>query len=36
MIGTQYQPNVPWEGTSVDLSVITDTMLVHGGQGLRG
>jgi len=36
VIGTQYQPNVPWEGTSVDLSVITDTMLVHGGQGPRG
>jgi hypothetical protein len=35
VIGCQYKPNVPWDGTSVDLSVITDTMLVHGGEGPR-
>ena len=35
VIGCQYQANIPWEGTEVDLSVITDTMLAHGGIGPR-
>ena len=35
VVGCQYQENVPWDGTQVDLSVITDTMLVHGGEGAR-
>lgn len=34
-IGHQYKANVPWGGTQVDLSVITDTMLIHGGVGPR-
>lgn len=35
VLGCQYQASVPWEGTQVDLSVITDTMLAHGGIGPR-
>jgi hypothetical protein len=35
VIGCQYQADIPWEGTQVDLSVITDTMLAHGGIGPR-
>jgi hypothetical protein len=35
IIGHQYQPDVPFDGTQVDLSVIDDTFLVHGGQGPR-
>lgn len=34
-IGHQYKANVPWGNTQVDLSVITDQMLVHGGLGPR-
>lgn len=34
-IGHQYRANVPWGNTQVDLSVITDEMLVHGGIGPR-
>lgn len=34
-IGHQYRANVPWGNTQVDLSVITDEMLVHGGLGPR-
>ena len=35
VIGCQYSPNVPWQGTQVDLSVITADMLAHGGIGAR-
>ena len=35
VIGHQYKPNVAWDGTQVDLSVISEEMLVHGGQGPR-
>ena len=35
VVGCQYLANVPWEGTAIDLSVITDTMLAHGGVGAR-
>lgn len=34
-IGHQYLPDVAWDGTQVDLSVVTDTMLTHGGIGPR-
>lgn len=34
-IGHQYRANVAWESTHVDLSVISDDMMVHGGQGER-
>ena len=34
-VGHQYRANVPWGNTQVDLSVITDDMLVHGGIGPR-
>lgn len=36
VVGCQYQPNIPWNGTQVDLSVITDAMMLHGGIGARG
>lgn len=35
VIGTQYRANVPWQNTKVDLSVITDEMMLHGGTGGR-
>ncbi len=35
VVGCQYEANVPWEGTQIDLSVITDAMLAHGGGGPR-
>lgn len=35
VVGCQYLPNAAWDGTQVDLSVITDTMLAHGGIGAR-
>ena len=35
VIGHQYKPNVPWDGTTVDLSVISEEMFVHGGRGPR-
>ena len=35
VVGCQYAGNVPWEGGAVDLSVITDQMLAHGGTGGR-
>lgn len=34
-VGHQYKANVPWDGTFVDLSVITAEMLAHGGTGPR-
>jgi hypothetical protein len=34
-VGHQYKANVPWDGTVVDLSVITDEMMKHGGTGPR-
>lgn len=34
-IGHQFRADVPWDGTQVDLSVITDTMYSHGGVGPR-
>lgn len=35
VIGHQYKPNVSWDGTEVDLSVIAEEMFVHGGEGPR-
>lgn len=35
VIGVQYKPDVPYDGTQVDLSVISLDMLVHGGEGSR-
>ena len=35
VIGCQYAANLPWDGTQVDLSVITDGMMAHGGIGAR-
>lgn len=35
VIGIQYKPDVPWDGTQVDLSAITDEMLEHAGYGPR-
>jgi hypothetical protein len=34
-VGHQYKANVPWDGTVVDLSVITDQMMAHAGYGPR-
>lgn len=34
-VAHQYKANVPWESTQVDLSVIDDEMMSHGGQGER-
>jgi hypothetical protein len=36
VLGCQYEANVAWQGTTVDLSVISYQMLVHGGVGARG
>jgi hypothetical protein len=36
VIGCQYEANVQFAGTTVDLSVITAEMLAHGGIGARG
>jgi hypothetical protein len=35
VVGCQYQANIAWDGTQVDLSVITEAMLAHGGGGPR-
>jgi hypothetical protein len=35
VLAHQYLPNVAWQGTTVDLSTITDNMLAHGGIGAR-
>ena len=35
IVGCQYEADVAWDSTQVDLSVITDTMMVHGGEGAR-
>jgi hypothetical protein len=35
VVAHQYLGNVAWDGTQVDLSVVTAGMLAHGGQGPR-
>jgi hypothetical protein len=35
VIGCQYRANVAWENTQVDLSVLSDAMIIHGGYGPR-
>jgi hypothetical protein len=32
---TQYAAGIPWDGTRIDLSVMTDDLLRHGGEGRR-
>lgn len=35
VLAHQYRPDVPYLNTQIDLSVVTDTFLAHGGQGPR-
>jgi len=35
VVAHQFAGNVAWDGTQVDLSVVTGGMLAHGGQGPR-
>jgi hypothetical protein len=32
---TQYAAGIPWDGTRIDLSVVSDGLLRHGGEGRR-
>ena len=34
-VAHQYRANVPWDGTQVDLSMVTSDMMAHGGIGPR-
>lgn len=35
IIGCQYQADIEWQGTEIDLSVVTPEMLSHAGYGPR-
>jgi hypothetical protein len=35
VIAHQYRPDVPYQGTEIDVSVISEDMLTHGGEGPR-
>lgn len=35
ILAHQYKPDVPWDNTQVDLSMVSSDMMVHGGEGPR-